>query len=544
MSERWKLPPQEAEFVDRLVNGSLNLLTLIYGTIYFPAYSNGLKDVARWLGFKWTWSQASGGGAILLRRCWELTSDDTMRRELVTYNIEDCRAAELVADAIGMICDSGGPNSAPKLHAVNVGSLEVSFQRTFGKFTSRLPEFDQINAAAYWDYQRSKVYVRSDKVIRKSVEKARKPAKKVVVEKEVVIDDRPRSCPRCGGEKIWVAIRASHIIFDLKFTRQGIKRWSVRYHYNNYRCGSCKAQMTPYTPDSKYGPNLRAYVSYLLIEMRLSHQKISEHVATVFNVPILSTMVNQIKRDTAKKYEDTYRAILRQIASGHVVHADETKGVVYGGGHYVWIFANLNSVAFVYSASREASTVSDVLTEFKGVLVSDFYGGYDAMPCQQQKCLIHLMRDINEDVLKHPFNDELTFIAKRFGALLREIVETIDKYGLKKFYLARHKKSADLFLADVEALRCLTEAGSALKKRIEKNGAKLFTFLDHDAVPWNNNNAEHGVRAFTRLRNVMTTSTARGTADYCILLSLQQTLKYRGVSFLDFLRSGRTLVDS
>jgi len=48
------------------------------------------------------------------------------------------------------------------------------------------------------------------------------------------------------------------------------------------------------------------------------------------------------------------------------------------------------------------------------------------------------------------------------------------------------------------------------------------------------------VRAFTRLRNGMSTSTPKGTTDYCILLSLQQTLKYRGIEFLDFLRSGRS----
>jgi transposase len=83
----------------------------------------------------------------------------------------------------------------------------------------------------------------------------------------------------------------------------------------------------------------------------------------------------------------------------------------------------MTSVAYVYSASRDASVLNEVLAGFKGILVSDFYGGYDAMPCRQQKCLIHLMRDINEDILKHPFNEELSFVAKRFGALLREIVQ-------------------------------------------------------------------------------------------------------------------------
>jgi hypothetical protein len=281
----------------------------------------------------------------------------------------------------------------------------------------------------------------------------------------------------------------------------------------------------------------------LLTISRIVARRVSEHLATVFNVRILGTMVNEIKRKMAQKYESTYRAILAQLTDGSVVHADETKGVVYGGGHYVWIFANLTSVAYVYSASRDATTVSQVLAGFDGVLVSDFYGGYDSMSCRQQKCLIHLMRDMNEDLLKHPFNEELAFIATGFGALLRDIVSTIDRYGLKKVHLRKHKRSAERFLASVASLDCSTEFGSSLQKRIEKNRDRLFTFLDFDNVPWNNNNAEHAVRAFTRLRNGMATSTARGTTDYCKLLTLQQTLRCRGIGFLDFLRTGRTELD-
>jgi len=217
--------------------------------------------------------------------------------------------------------------------------------------------------------------------------------------------------------------------------------------------------------------------------------------------------VQHFKVGLANQYLPVYNRIIEQIASGPLVHADETKGVVYGGGHYVWIFANLTSAAYVYSSSREASILEEVLAGFKGVLVSDFYAGYDALDCPQQKCLIHLMRDINEDVLKHPFNEELIFVAQRFGSLLRDIVETIDQYGLRRRHLRKHKPAAERFLDDVAALQSTTESGAALKKRITKNRQKLFTFLDYDDVPWNNNNAEHAVRAFTRLRNVMVTST-------------------------------------
>ena len=105
--------------------------------------------------------------------------------------------------------------------------------------------------------------------------------------------------------------------------------------------------------------------------MRLSNRKIAEHIGTVFNVPIVKSMVLDIKSELARKYEPTYQSILQQIACGPLAHADETKGVVYGGGHYVWVFANLVSVAYVYSPSREASILDEVLAGFDGVLVSD-----------------------------------------------------------------------------------------------------------------------------------------------------------------------------
>ena len=316
MRERWEPTVEDAEFIDRIVDGSLNLLSRMYGRIYFPTYSNGLKEIARWLGFEWTWIHASGGSAMLLRRCWELTFDDGLRRELISYNIQDCRAAAVVTEALARICGNGGSGDAKKLEAVNVGSLEVSFQRTFGKFPSALPEFEKINRAAYWDYQRSKVYVRSDKAIRRSVKKNVKPVKKVAVRKEVMLDDKPASCPSCGDSKLWLAKRMSRVVFDLKFTSGGIKRWVIRYRYNSYRCAVCKAEMTMHRRETKYGQNLRAYVAYLLIEMRLSHQKIREHVATVFNIKVTNTLANDMKALMASKYEPTYRRILEEIANG------------------------------------------------------------------------------------------------------------------------------------------------------------------------------------------------------------------------------------
>jgi predicted RecB family nuclease len=536
MKARYALSPDDSEFVDGLIGTALNLVSCIYGKIYFPTFSNNLKEVGRYLGFEWAWPQASGAAALLLRRAWELSADDGIKRDLIGYNMGDCRAAAKVAEAVVRICGDGTSG----LDTVDVSSLEVGFQRTFGKFDSALPEFAKINKAAYWDYQRSKVYVRTDKAIRRTVRKSQDGRKRATVEKEVTVRDGLNKCPKCGATRLWSYHRdKSHIVYDLKFTRRGIKRWAVQYHYCTHRCSECRAETTIYSQDSQYGPNLRAFFIYLLIELRLSYRKATEHVSSLFDVALPNSTAYEMKSNLAEKYLPTYRGILRQLVKGSLIHADETKGAVKNGGHYVWVFTNLTTVAYVYAESRESRILDDVLNGFNGVLVSDFYAAYDSVPCAQQKCLIHLMRDINEDLHKNPFDEDLKEIARRFGALLREIVETIDSYGLKARNLTKHKKAAIGFVEHVGAMKCQAEAGLALQKRIGKNSDKLFTFLDYDGVPWNNNNAEHAVRAFTRLRNAIGTSTPKGHREYATLMSIQQTLRYRGMSFLEFVRSGR-----
>ncbi len=75
--------------------------------------------------------------------------------------------------------------------------------------------------------------------------------------------------------------------------------------------------------------------------------------------------------------------------------------------HYVWVFTDGQHVVFRMTETREADIVREVLADYKGVLVSDFYSGYDGIPCRQQKCLVHLIRDINDDLWKAPFEKEL-----------------------------------------------------------------------------------------------------------------------------------------
>ena len=172
-------------------------------------------------------------------------------------------------------------------------------------------------------------------------------------------------------------------------------------------------------------------------------------------------------------------------------------------------------------------------------MVSDFYSGYDSFTCPQQKCLLHLIRDLNTDILHLPYDEELKRIINGFAQIVKEVIETIDRFGLKRHFLQKHKKSVDRFYRHLEGADVQSEPAVRIKQRFEKNRDKLFTFLDYDGVPWNNNNAEHAIKAFAALRDVIEgSSTQKGIEDYLVLLSVCQTCKYSGLDFLDFLRSG------
>ena len=52
LKKRYAAVMEDAPFLDRLIEQSVNVLSLIYAQIYFPTYSNGLKDIAHYLGFQ------------------------------------------------------------------------------------------------------------------------------------------------------------------------------------------------------------------------------------------------------------------------------------------------------------------------------------------------------------------------------------------------------------------------------------------------------------------------------------------------------------
>ena len=517
---------------------TLNLLSVIFGRIYFPTYSNGLKDVARSLGFNWGEREASGLQTICWRQDWERTKAEVLRQRLIVYNADDCAALSHLHHVISHIQKEGEGRNAKQVASVQDLVQSNGMWRTFA---SPIPAFEIINKAGRWNYQRDRICIRTDKVVRRALRSSDVPPTRSLRPVKEVIGNPTPTCPGCGerGDK---KCDTSRVLYDLRFGRLGVRTWVVRYRYRTYHCTRCHNTFgTPqeFRRGSMYGRNLLGMVVYMLIELCMTQRSIAKGLNRVFKLGIQAREVLHLKASAALFNAQTRLQILSRMVKGDLIHADETSIVIKKARCYVWVFATHREVVYFYSGTREAGFLQEKLKDFKGVLISDFYAAYDSIPCPQQKCLIHLMRDLNDAILEHPFDEELKTLVTNFADLLKAVVDTIDRRGLKRHFLSGYRSDVEKFYRGMWKKEYQSEVALKCRERFEKNREKLFTFLDHDGVPWNNNNAEHAVKAFARLRRgIEGLTTAKGIEQYLVLLSVWQTCAYQGLDFLDFLRSG------
>lgn len=547
MKQRYAEDELISKSVDELIAASVNLLSVTHAQIYFPTYSNGLKDIATYLGFQWTEPTLSGLASIAWRHAWESSRDSGLKKKLLTYNAEDCEALERVAETVAAICcEQGEGGESNDSRVVHTSTLKVKNSYRFGVNEFSMPELNYINRCAYWDYQRDRIYIRSPKRLKSSAKAPGHGVQRAFPINKTVECAIDTSCPKCHSDRILKYGRMNKVVHDIKFGASGVRRWVVKHSFNRYLCSNCRAtfvsQRRPLI--RKYGSQLLAYLIYQIIELQIPQLSVADNISQLFRFRMSRGEVHRQKVRAAELYQDASEAILQKIIKGRLVHADETRVNIQGKAAFVWVLTNIEEVAYFYTETRGGEMVQDLLREFRGVLVSDFYAAYDSIECPQQKCLIHLIRDLNDELLKHPFDEELRQLLRDFALLLRPIIETVDHFGLKTRFLRKHRFAVDRFYKGLCKHSFQSEVVIKYRKRFEKNRNRLFTFLDHDGVPWNNNNAEHAIKAFAGIRNVIRGSSSdKGIREYLILLSVCQTCKYKGVSFLDFLRSGLKDVD-
>jgi predicted RecB family nuclease len=310
MCDRYGEPPKDS-IADKAIASSVNLLSVIYARVYFPTYSNGLKEIARFLGFDWRNPLASGLQSIVWRSRWESLRDLSLRADLIAYNLDDCEALSLVAHTLLRLLTvdfAADNNSGANPEIVHAEDLGKNLSSKWKAFKSPLADMERINEAAYWSYQRDRVFVRSGAVKTnpkrpKHESRCQKNAEKVVMIKA------PPSCPKCG--KRWRRRNrlVTRTVEDLVFGRDSVKRRVVQYVFQTYNCRSCDHEYGLHkwycNGHRKWGWNVVAYFVYHIIGLRVPQFTMQHNLSRLFGFRLVRSTLNNFKTHASDYYSDT-----------------------------------------------------------------------------------------------------------------------------------------------------------------------------------------------------------------------------------------------
>ncbi len=255
-----KLEKRYATYEEGLKKRLVNINPFIFGKIYFPVRTNGLKDIGKFIGASWSAPNASGLQSLVWRHYWEETLELEHKQLLLTYNEEDCRALNLLTNELLRISDN--PN------AISSFAFARQAKRSppkLGLSKADNPLHRQLNTIlnfSYTNYDKRKISFRQGEPVenkdrstwsKKGYEGQRRVKPKA---RKTVQVPQGKYCPKHSHEPVQTTKYVSkRLIIDLIFTKSGVKKTITEYIGKQGYCPKCKRNYAP--PDiRKYGSNL------------------------------------------------------------------------------------------------------------------------------------------------------------------------------------------------------------------------------------------------------------------------------------------------
>lgn len=307
-------------------------------------------------------------------------------------------------------------------------------------------------------------------------------------------------------------------------------------------CGVCGKTCVPKVDLSQeavgashFGVRLQSLVAYLRTVGRLPIASIQKLLCVQLDLSVSRGQICEWLHQVATQGQGDYDALRDALRASRYVHGDETGWRQDGQNGYLWSFSTPDLRYFVREQSRGHAVAEAVLgTGFGGVLISDFYGGYNFYLGLHQRCWVHLLRDVRHLKQAYPTEGVLEWAKK-----LRQVYETAKTFSSacpKARRAARLNFQAQLLELAVPYVH-VGLPQSVLCKRLVQFEAELFTFVEYPDLPSENNAAERSVRPRVIARKISGgTRSQAGSKTMAVLASLFETWGLRGQNALEACR--------
>jgi transposase-like protein len=340
-------------------------------------------------------------------------------------------------------------------------------------------------------------------------------------------------CPKCHGPVRPCRATRTRIIEDIP---ADITPVVTEHVIPRYWCPGCRTTVEPVVIDALPGSTIGLRVVVLSAWLHYLLGTTLAQIVDVFNFHLHFELsaggLVQMWHRLREILFAWYLEIQAQALDSAVLHADETGWRVNGKTHWLWCFTSTDVTYYMIDRSRGSPALKRFFKkEFAGVLVTDFWGAYNAVVCaHKQKCLPHLLRDLKRTQHYHKPGGDWPAFSKLLKRLIRDSIRLSKRRkDLAPERFAARRQRLQERLRELLAQPWEQRHARRLVKRLRRHEAELFTFLDHPAVPSDNNHAERQIRPAVMVRkNSYANGSDDGAETQSVLMSVFRTLKQRG----------------
>lgn len=378
-----------------------------------------------------------------------------------------------------------------------------------------------------------------------------------------IVDIYPSKCSSCPNfltcKESNSSIKSTRRVLDVEF-----RTVQTDYVLRSLCCPNSGIVMEGVFPENvssplQYGPGIKAMVTSLSSDGSMGMDKIRFFLNTLFNFSMSDSTVKNILSAGAKKGSDIVTSLKEALAKRHVVHFDETGCKYQGKSGWFHIAADSLTSIFGFNRKRGTEGIKDLgvyekITGSDQVVVTDFWAPYKKLDEASLKkhayCLAHLDRELQslldtysnlacakkmKKLLSYTYKKVQALKAEGKASAPEELIEEIsNKYDkIVKAALNKHKAQPHQ-----SGKRGRTKKGEirALFERFETNKDGVLMFLYDFKVPASNNIAERCAKAIkTKIKVSGCFRSESGPKEFCILKSLIETAKKRGINHLTML---------
>lgn len=345
-------------------------------------------------------------------------------------------------------------------------------------------------------------------------------------------------CPDCGRKLTGGTVHTQREVIDIPPVMVEV----VRHTFMARWCGVCKKRHIPRSGEAlssvvvgqhRFGVHLMSLVSHLVNVCRTPVRTVKKLLASLFGVNISCGGITALLKAVAQAGEAMYGNLREQVRSSPFVHADETGWREDGVNGYLWSFSTPDVRYFARDPSRAHRVPEETLgSAYRGIVVSDFYGGYNYHMGLHQRCWVHLLRDLKKLCEACPKDEQLQRWAKDVYDLYSEATSSC---WIRREDRVRARERFQRELVALARPYAKSDAvQSTLSERMLRFEPELFTFVEHPYVPPDNNAAERAIRPAVVARKVSGgTRSKSGSETKAVLMSLFGTWQARGMDPLD-----------